>query len=213
MTSSSNTAPSFLVGVTGGIGSGKSVVCEAFANEGFPVLSADIIAKDLCGTDPALRKKLTKILGPETYAVDGTYNRSYVASRIFADDEVKAAVEAAIHPRVEKEIKHRATELASSGQGIVIVEAALVYEAEMDSWLDAVVVVDADETVRVQRIVTRDGITEADVRDRIKSQLPNAQKLEWADYVIKNNGTPEELHDRVRFFTSLFRSLLQLRTA
>jgi dephospho-CoA kinase len=212
MPSAKKSSSSFLVGVTGGMGSGKSTVCEAFAQTGIPVLFADDIAKELCEQDSVLRKKLIGLLGEESFSSDGSYNRTYVASRIFADQDLKERVEACIHPRVEKEMKRRVNTLRSSGQDLVLIEAALVYEAEMDDWLDAVLVVDADEPIRIQRVARRTGLADEEIRKRMFSQIPADEKIQWADYVIKNNGTIEELRDRVKFFASLFRSLLQLRT-
>jgi dephospho-CoA kinase len=212
MPSAKNSSPSFLIGVTGGMGSGKSAVCEAFAQEGIPVLLADDIAKELCDRDSVLRKKLIGILGEESYASDGSYNRTYVASRIFADQDLKERVEACIHPRVEKEIARRVNALRSTGQHLILIEAALVFESGMDEWLDAVLVVDAEEPIRIQRVARRTGLADEEIRMRMLSQIPTDEKIQWADYVIKNNGTMEELRDRVKFFASLFRSLLQIRT-
>jgi dephospho-CoA kinase len=200
------------IGVTGGIGSGKSLVCIEFAALGIPVLPADDIAKSLSQHDAALRAKLTKILGPGTYRPDGTYNRPYVASKIFADKKLKARVEAAVHPAVTREIKRRIAELKADHHAVVIIEAALIFEAEYDTWLDGVLVVEAAEKVRIARASARDGLTEEQVRSRMAAQMDPAESVEHADYVLRNNGTPEELRERVRFFAAMFHALAASKT-
>lgn len=201
-----------VVGITGGIGTGKSLVVTEFARLGFPVLSADDIAKELCVNDPVLRKQLTRLLGPETYLPDGSYNRPYVASRIFSDTSLKECVEVAIHPRVEQELIRRLLALKKSGQRIVLVEAALIYEAAYDRWMSGVLVVDADESARVARLRAR-GLSDEDIRRRMAAQLDPAENVARADYLIRNNGTPEELRARVQFFAELFHALAETASA
>jgi dephospho-CoA kinase len=116
-------------------------------------------------------------------------------------------VEAVIHPRVEREIQRQTKALALRGEPIVLVEAALIYEAGMDKELDAVIVVHADESQRVSRVQTRDGVPERDVRSRMTAQLDAAIKLEQADYIIYNNGTREELESNVQFLYRIFTQL------
>jgi len=198
---------SLVIGVTGGIGSGKSAVCEEFVRLGIPVLSADEIAKALCETDAGLRRKLTSLLGSETYTPEGRYDRSYVASRIFQDRVLRAAVEAVIHPKTEREVAVRARALHRSGNRVILVEAALVYEARMDEWLHGVLYVETDERLRRERLLRKGTLNEEAVRQRIAAQGAQAAFAKRADYVIKNNGTPDELKERVQFFAALFRSL------
>ena len=195
------------IGVTGGIGSGKSAVCSIFAHLGVPVLYADDIANELSVTDSTIRKKLIALLGESAFQSDGSLNRSFIASEIFSHTSLRQKVESIIHPRVEKEIERLFKELAQRGEFIVIVEAALIYEAGLHKKLDAVVVVDADESERISRVRKRDIVTEDAVRSRMKSQLDGKKKLENADYIIYNNGTTEELEFKVRFLYSVFKQL------
>ncbi|MCX6120179.1 MAG: dephospho-CoA kinase [Ignavibacteriales bacterium] len=195
------------IGITGGIGSGKSTVCSIFAHLGIPVLYADDLAKELSSTDSTVRKKLTTLLGESAFQTDGSLNRSFIASEIFSSKTMKQKVESIIHPRVEIEIERRMKELAQRGEHLVIVEAALIYEAGLYKKLDAVIVVDADESVRISRVRKRDVVSEDAVRNRMAAQLDVKKRLEKADYIIYNNGTSEELESKVRFLYSVFKQL------
>jgi dephospho-CoA kinase len=195
------------IGVTGGIGSGKSTVCAIFAQLGVPVLCADDIAKDISTADPSVRKKIVAVLGKAAYHADGSMNRPFLASKIFTDTSMRRTVEAIIHPRVEKEIARQTRALALRGERIVIVEAALIYEAGLHKTLDAVIVVHADEADRIHRVRTRDHVPEQDVRSRMAAQLDTAKKLEQADYIIYNNGMRDELESKVQFLYSIFTQL------
>jgi dephospho-CoA kinase len=195
------------IGVTGGIGSGKSAVCSIFARLSVPVLFADDIAKELSSTDLTIRKRLIALLGESAFQADGSLNRSFIASEMFSNKSLKQKVESIIHPRVEKEIERQIEELAHRGQLIVVVEAALIYEAGLHKKLDAVVVVDADESERISRVRKRDVVSEDAVRSRMTAQLDVKKKLKKADYIIYNNGTLEELESKVQFLYIVFKQL------
>jgi dephospho-CoA kinase len=194
--------------VTGGIGSGKTAVCDIFARLGVPVLHSDEIAKELSNSNAVIRKKLLTLLGDHAYLSDGTLDRSSVAAKIFSKKELRQKVEAVIHPHVEKERERRIKELMKQGHRIVLVEAALIYETGLDKKLDNVLVVDAEEAARITRVRKRDAIPEAMVRVRIDAQLDVKKKIEKADYVIHNNGTLEELESKVRFLYTVFSKLI-----
>jgi dephospho-CoA kinase len=134
-------------------------------------------------------------------------HRSFIASEIFTNKTLKQKVESFIHPRVEKEIDRQIKELAYRGEPIAIVEAALMYEAGLHKKLDAVIVVDADESERISRVRKRDVVSEEAVRSRIDAQLEVKRNLDKADYIIYNNGTREELESKVRFLYSIFKQL------
>lgn len=195
------------IGVTGGIGSGKSEVCALFARLGIPILSADEIAREISATHPDVRRKIVNLFGTSSYLPDGTLNRSYLASRVFTKKQSQKKLEMIVHPRVEREMFRRIKELRQRGEKIVIVEAALIYEAGLDKSLDVVVVVDADVQVRIDRVRKRDVVSEEDVRRRIVAQLDTGEKVQQADYVIRNDGTLEELASNVKFLHSLFQQL------
>jgi dephospho-CoA kinase len=198
---------SLKIGVTGGIGSGKSEVCSVFRRLGVPVLSADEIAKNISSSHPRAKKKLLALFGNQAYGPDGVYNRAFIASRIFSQKSLQKKLEAIIHPLVESEIIRKFKSFEPQHAAMVVVEAALIYEAGLDKLLDTVIVVDADEPERIARVRKRDSVSEEDVRRRMDAQLDVARKLDKADYVVKNNGTPDELETKVKFLYSLFQHL------
>jgi len=196
------------IGVTGGIGSGKTAVCEIFARFGVPVIHSDELAKELTSSNPKIRKKLIALLGPEAYLQNGELNRTFLASKIFSDKNCRRYVEAIIHPQVKKERDKRMNDMIRQGHRLFIIESALIYETGLEKELDGVVVVDADEATRIARVRKRDAVTEESVRARMQAQLDGKKKLEKADYVIHNTVTLEELESEVRFLYTLFNKLL-----
>ena len=185
------------LGVTGGIGSGKTTACRIFETLGADVFYADDEAKRLMQEHDALRADITHAFGPESYAPDGALNRAYLAERVFADPEQVERINALVHPRVFEAFEARKAALEASDTPLLIHEAALIFESEGDAHLDAVAVVDAPEDVRLRRVMARDDVNEAQVRARMTHQLPAAEKRRRADYVIDNSGSEEALRTEV----------------
>ncbi len=195
------------IGITGGIGSGKTTVCAMFSCLGVPVLSADEIGRKLSDWDPAVRLQLTELLGSSAYTIDGKLDRPFVASRIFSNAQIRRKVESIIHPRVEQEIENRLNELRRDGQKLVLVEAALIYEVGLQKKLDAVIVVDSDEVVRIRRVRERTGLSGEEVRKRAAAQISAGKKAAKADYIIKNNNSLKVLETNVHFLYSILLAL------
>ncbi len=178
------------VGITGGIGSGKSTVCRIF-NEAFgiPIFDADLWAKQLIKSDPALQKGIIEIFGHEAYDQEGAYNRPYVAKIAFSAPDKLAALNALVHPAVEAKSVEWHQQQSELGYAYTLKEAALLVESGGHLHLDFLIVVTAPEALRIQRVITRDGLTEAQVLARIRGQLPESEKVKLADFVIENDGT------------------------
>ncbi|MDF1698718.1 MAG: dephospho-CoA kinase [Saprospiraceae bacterium] len=173
------------VGVTGGIGSGKTTVCRLFEEMNIPVYYADIEAKQLMKHDKELKKSIKELLGKEAYHRNGRLNRSYVASIIFNDKEKLAQLNALVHPAVGIDSKKW---FAQQKTKYAIKEAALLVENGSYKQLDVLIVVTAPVEMRIKRVVKRDKSDYNQVKRRIANQLPEVQKKKVADYIIDNSG-------------------------
>lgn len=173
------------VGITGGIGSGKTTVCRLFEKMDIPIYYADVEAKRLMTYDKDLKQKIKNLLGKEAYHKNGRLNRSFVASIIFNDKEKLESMNALVHPAVAKDGKawfdRQTTKYA-------IKEAALLVENESYKQLDFLIVVTAPVEMRIKRVVKRDKSDYNQVKLRIANQLPEIQKKKVADFIIDNSG-------------------------
>lgn len=174
------------IGITGGIGSGKTTVCKIFAALGIPIYYADDRAKALMTDDKELKTALIKTFGAETYLSSGSINRKYLASIVFNDHTALEKLNAIVHPAVKKDGIEWAE--SHSKSPYTLREAALIYESGIDKTLDYIIVVAAPESLRIQRVMQRDDIKEEAVRARIDKQWPEAEKIKRADFIIQNDG-------------------------
>ncbi|HET6569589.1 MAG TPA: dephospho-CoA kinase [Rhodothermales bacterium] len=184
------------IGVTGGIGSGKSTVCRRWEERGARVFYADLEARRLMEEDPAVRAEIITAFGEESYA-GGRLNRPYLAAWVFGDAEQVARINAIVHPRVFVAFERAKEQAQRDGVRLLVHEAALIFEAGGEEHLDAVVVVDAPEAERIGRVAERDGVSPEQVRARIRHQLPAEELRRRADYVIDNSGSEEALREEV----------------
>ena len=161
------------VGVTGGIGSGKSTVCRLFAERGVPVYDSDSEAKRLMGEDPSLRAALVEAFGDETFR-DGVLNRRYLAATVFGDRRALARLEALVHPCVKRDFERWAAE--RTAEPYVVLECAILYESGMDAAVE----------LRLVRVNARDGASAAEIRRRMAAQLSDDVLSARADYTIVN---------------------------
>lgn len=184
-------------GITGGIGTGKTTVCRLFHDLfGIPVYYADEWARRLVTEDEALAREIRELLGEQAYLPDGSYNRPYVAAVVFENTEKLAALNKLVHPAVEKHSLQWHREQVSAGAPYTLKEAALLVESGAWKYLDFLIVVTAPEALRIERVMQRDKISEAQVRARMRSQLPESEKIEKAQAVINNDGL-HNLEDQV----------------
>lgn len=197
----------YRVGVTGGIGSGKSLACSFFHRLGVPVISADDEAKRISVEDPEVRQGITRIFGLQAFQPDGSLNRTYLATVVFEKKSNQQKLNALVHPRVERFFDFECLHYEREGRPWLVLEAALIFEAGLDRKLDAVVVVDASEHRRVERVKLRDRVDEPSVRSRIRAQLDPREKMKRADYVLNNEGSIQELERNVRFLYDVFQSI------
>ena len=171
------------IGITGGIGSGKSVVSDLLRLQGVPVYNADTASKSLLVTDEKLISSLKVLLGEDIYQ-GGVLDKKRMASLIFSDKELLEKVNALIHPAVIADFERWANRQKAS---LLACESALIFESKMNSLFDAVVMVYAPESVRLRRAMLRDTATEEQVKARIQNQLSDEVKKSISDYVIVND--------------------------
>ena len=172
-----------IIGITGGIGSGKSYIAAQMAASGYRVYDTDKEAKRLIVEDPKLRASIVALLGADVYEGD-VYRTDIVASRVFTNPELLHQLNALVHPAVKRDIER----LSVSGTSGLLLESALLFESGLDQLCDRVIVVTASEQVRIARTMARDHCTEKQVRDRMAAQMSEKERLSRADFVINNNN-------------------------
>lgn len=192
------------LGVTGGIGSGKSTVCRLFEALGARVFYADHEAKRLMTEDPALRQAILDAFGPESYQPNGQLNRAYLAERVFDDPNALRQLNTLVHPHVLHAFQEARKQATRAQVPLLILEAALLFESGADRLVDHVLVVDVPEAERIRRVVARDGIPPEKVRARMQHQLPPEILKARADFVLENTGSLEQLRQQVE---ALYRHL------
>lgn len=175
----------YIIGVTGGIGSGKSVVSRLLCLMDVPVYDCDSEAKRLMCESEVIRKALIGAVGDGVYDVSGRLDRAYLASYMFGDPERVALVNSIVHPVVRADFREWAQH---AGKTVVAVESAILFEAGMEDDVDVVWLVHAPEDVRLQRAIRRDESNEKAVRSRMQSQLGAQEYMQRADVVLQNDG-------------------------
>ena len=199
------------VGLTGGIGSGKSTVSEAFARLGAKVLDADEVAREVVLPGKPAWTKLRHTFGSEFFHPDGRLNRSKLRRLVFADPEQRSRLNAIVHPEVMREIDFRFEQLTSSAEhAVVLVDVPLLIEVGVAHRFDKVVVVYANESVQVMRLMQRDGLSREEARQALSVQIDLREKAKKADFVIDNSGTPGETQAQVE---KVWQELLELARA
>jgi|LSQX01.2.fsa_nt_gb dephospho-CoA kinase len=173
------------IGITGGIGSGKSIVATLFTLHGIPVYNADEETKMLNNNSPLIRQQLTKHFGADLYNYTGELDKKKFANIIFNDPQQLQLANSIIHPEVLKHFTHWCT--LHSNHTIVALEAAILFESNFHNYLDKVVTVYSPLNLRVERVSERDNVTPQMVESRIKHQMPEKDKIGMAEYVIVND--------------------------
>ncbi|RDK86870.1 dephospho-CoA kinase [Marinirhabdus gelatinilytica] len=181
-----------IIGLTGGIGSGKTTVAKMFKNNGVPVYIADVEAKLLTNRSKYIKKKVIALLGEKAYR-EGHLDRKFVANIVFNDTEKLKALNAIIHPRVAQ---HFSRWIKKQNAPYCIKEAAILFENGGYKQCDQTILVVADRAVRIQRVLQRDNTTVEEIEARMSNQWDDDKKKELADYIIKNT-TLEETQKQV----------------
>ncbi len=174
------------IGITGGIGTGKSTICKVFASLGVPINDADELAKSIITTDLELKSELVKHFGEDTFLKDGSYNRSYISNIVFNDKQKLATLNSLIHPKVIEHSKIWAQK--HNHLPYVIKEAALMFESGSYKNNDYNIVVESPIKLRIERICKRDNVTEEMANKKILSQMGDEERRKLADLIIYNDN-------------------------
>ena len=181
------------LGVTGGIGSGKTTVCGFLEEQGARVFYADIEAKRLMREDPDVQAAIVDAFGEAAYDEEGALDRAYLADRVFGDAEQLDRLNAIVHPHVFEAFEAAKARAADAEVSLLVHEAALLFEAGGDEHVDTTAAVVAPDADRIDWVTARDDVTPDQVRARMQHQLPQDELREQADYVIENDGSLDDL--------------------
>lgn len=191
------------VGITGGIGSGKTTACKLFEKIGVPVYYADNRAKELMVDDKHLRQSIIQNFGAESYLEDGSLNRLYLSSVVFGEEKKLELLNSLVHPVVAADSESWNSILERKNFAYSLREAALLIETGSYKLLDKLIVVTAPEEDRIKRVMLRDGSSEQQVKSRINAQMPDSEKIKLADFIIENTDLislaqqVKDIHERI----------------
>lgn len=196
-----------LIGITGGIGSGKSVVCSQFEKFGIQVFYADQVARMIPRLYPEILDEISAEFGEQSVSRSTkTLNAKKIAEIVFVDEKKLRHLNSIIHPLVFRELDRWKSSIPKETQ-YAIVEAALIFETGMDEMVDYVLGVSADEQTRIQRVIDRDKISIDEISARMKNQITVEELEQFSDFLLKNNGTISDLVPSVSFYHTLFLTL------
>jgi len=203
-----------LVGLTGGIATGKSTVSTMLRGLGAEIIDADLLARQVVEPGQPAWREIVEEFGRDVLSPDGTLDRKKLGAIVFADPARRRRLEAITHPAIRARVKARVDELAARDfTGLVFYDAAILIEALGHQDMDRIVVVMTDETTQVARLRGRDGTDDAEGRRKIASQMPLAEKAKLADYVIDNSGDREATAEQIRRVVAALMGELAARSA
>lgn len=194
-----------VIGITGGIGAGKSLLAKIYAAAGFPVFSADQIAKEIIAKGTTGWQEIVDIFGKEILGKDGEIQRALLRERITKNPVERQKLDAITHPKIQKRSAELFAEAAQQGHSLIFYEAPLLFEAQSDKKMDAVICVHAPDELRIQRTMARDGSQRDQVEQLLNSQMPQAEKIQRSDYALENAG------DRTQFEAAALALLARLK--
>lgn len=183
-----------LVGLTGGIASGKSTVSGFFKKLRIPVIDADQMARDSVKPNTKAYREILKTFGKEVMKKDRTLDRARLSEIVFSNPSKKERLEKLTHPEIFKRILKKIREIKKQGHPLAIVDAALLFESGLNQQMDKTILIHANPEIQLQRLKSRDGLSEDQAKKRIGVQMPDSQKERLADYIIDNSGSPEETY-------------------
>ncbi|RMG19581.1 MAG: dephospho-CoA kinase [Deltaproteobacteria bacterium] len=186
-----------VIGLTGGIGTGKSTVARMLAEHGATVVDADALAREVVAPGQPALEAIRARFGPEVLTPEGHLDRAALGRIVFSDPEARRALEAITHPRIAELAQRRIETARRRGDPIVVYDAALIVEKGLQDAFDGLLVVRTDPATQIARVMARDGIGREEAAARIAAQLPIEEKVKVADWVIDNSGSLSETRRQV----------------
>ena len=187
-----------LVGLTGGIASGKSTVAAILKQLGAAVINADELSREVVQPERDAWKEIVKTFGADILQQDKTLDRKKLRTIVFDNPEARKKLEAIIHPKVRALAEERIRELAAAGRSIIVYEVPLLFEGQLHHWLRPVILVACDMNTQKKRLRDRDHLTATEAQRHIGAQMSLEEKRKLADYVIENTGSLEDLKQEVK---------------
>jgi len=194
-----------VIGITGGIGSGKSTLSNLFEESGHKVILSDDIAKELMFNDENVKNNIIAEFGKECYT-NGELNTKVLAERVFNHPDQIKKINSIVHPPTITKIKIQIKDYLKK-YSLVFVESALIFEAKMVDIFDYVLLITADEDTRIKRVLDRDIETVSEIKSRMMNQIPEEQKIGKSDFIIYNDSSLNHLKEKVNFFLNIFSTL------
>jgi dephospho-CoA kinase len=185
------------LGLTGGIATGKSTVSQYLAELGFPIIDADVIARQVVEPGQPALDEIVAAFGTGVLQSDGRLNRQALGALVFGHPDQLAILNGITHPRVQAETRRLLTVYEEAGEAMVVLDIPLLLESQNKAGADKIVVVAVDETTQRQRLMARNGLSLTEAQARIDSQMPLAEKVKLADYVVDNSGSIEQTYAQV----------------
>jgi dephospho-CoA kinase len=186
-----------IIGLTGGIASGKSTVSNMFKDLGIPVVDADVIAKETVQKGRPAYKEIVRVFGEDILGADLQLDRVKLGAIIFQSEEKRLLLNQIVHPAVRKEVLLQKEAFVREGHETVVLDIPLLFESKLTSFVDKVLLVFVDDTVQLERLMARNDFTTEEAKSRIQSQMPLTEKAALADVLINNNGTIEETREQL----------------
>jgi dephospho-CoA kinase len=204
-----------IVGLTGGVASGKTAASQVLKEEGAYIIDADQIARELVQPQKPAWKELIRAFGKEILHEDGSLHRKKLADKVFAHPKQRKCLNQILHPRIKEEMDRRTKEIGQKDpEAIVVVDAPLLVELGEHHEMDKLIVVTSTQTQQIERLKDRDGISPEEALRILSSQMPLGEKVKLADFVIGNEGSLEETKKRTReVFKELKKVMLQKKGA
>lgn len=185
------------VAVTGGAGSGKTIVCSRFQELGLRVINFDTLAREVVSPDSTAYKKIINFFGKKVLNDDATLNRRMIRRMIIHDEALRKALEQFTHPEIIKLMKSQITAAEKDANFVVVAEVPLLFEFDMESWFDEIILVTAKRELRIKRLMDRDYISRSDAQNLLNIQMADEEKVGHADFVLQNNGSVKQLINSV----------------